>query len=458
MKFSVYILVLLFDMVMLSSVYSQTDQFNYGFTYITVNDYVKSSGSFVNGKWKPRILKKIPPKKYVVYLSAIYRKGNKAEIRKELDKFRKKYYQDLIKYTSKSPNHLGQYEQIEVHNIGDLSPILEFNRAKKERQRIRLEYKNKGYEIIELNQEKSNSSKVSNTKVFFTDVKIDDYLYVDGHVIVKSKFEFFGYPYIVSEYQNLIITNIKIKDKMGFSQERFDAKNDVLGLNRVDFLPYKPSNKPLIDANFWVWTPKVLNPNSYRKEHYKIFNYPVKGIATITDNFGNKQVDSYFKIFNHNQKSDDYFWTNSILKNPKRSAMNTYTLSVIEIKNIYGSLSHDLKTELQKFKNQNMKKKNFKNLTPSIRNAELSFNGGDYKSAIELLNKTVKKIGSSNARIESLYAKSYFAIKNYDKSKQHLFNYFDKANSSDKDYQNAKKLFKEVNDKIYDELRRKRGY
>ena len=80
MKFSVYILVLLLNMVMLSSVYSQTDQFNYGFTYITVNDYVKSSGSFVNGKWKPRILKKIPPKKYVVYLSAISRLRGKSEL------------------------------------------------------------------------------------------------------------------------------------------------------------------------------------------------------------------------------------------------------------------------------------------------------------------------------------------------------------------------------------------
>lgn len=451
MKFSVYILVLLLNMVMLSSVYSQSNQFNYGFTYITVNDYVKSSGSFVNGKWKPRILKKIPPKKYVVYLSPIYRKGNKTEIRKELDKFRKKYYKDLINYTSISPNHLGHYEQIKVYNIGDFSSILEFNRAKKERQRIVLEYKNKGYKIIELNQEKSNSSKVSNTKVFFTDLKIDENLYVSGYVVIKSKFVFFGYPHIVSEYQDLTVTNIRL------NSERFDD-SDVFGVNKVNFLPYKPPNKPLIDASLWVWTPRIINPNPQRQEDYRIFNYRLKRVATFTDNFPNKIVDSYFKQFNHNQKSDDYFWTNSILKNPKRSPMNTYTLSAIEIKNIYGSLSHDLKTEIQKFKNQNKKKKSFKNLTPSIRNAEISFNGGDYLSTIELLNKTVKKLGGTNSRIESLFAKSYFAIKNYDKSRQHLFNYFDKANSNDKDYQNAKKLFKDVNDKIYDELRRKRGY
>ena len=286
--------------------------------------------------------------KHIAYISPIYSgKCGGRELTEITSQFRKIHFKLVHKFISEQP-------KVTSYSLYATNGDVEFSSTSKyatefQRNHTIAKYKDLGYKVILVDDKTNTSSEITKTKTFFQNVKIDDQLYVDGYVIVKSKFEFFGYPYIVSEYQNLIITNVKIKDKMGFSQERFDAKNDVLGLNRVDFLPYKPSNKPLIDANFWVWTPKVLNPNSYRKEHYKIFNYPVKGIATITDNFGNKEVDSYFKNYNHKQKSDDYFWTNSILKNPKRSPM-TYTLSAIEINKISKTLAKELKDLIKKYK------------------------------------------------------------------------------------------------------------
>jgi len=332
---------LLIILLTYNSVFSQSNEKCYTFSFLRTDIFIY--GSFYKGKKKLNY-------NHIMYISPVYTRDRNhvGSIwdQPEEKKFRNKYSKDIETFISKQSQQ--KPYKLSYTDWGSGQCYLSKDDAVRDRKKLISRKKEEDYEIVYTNNDE-NSSKPIKEKTYFTDLKIDENFYVTGYVTIKSKFVFFGYPYIVSEYQDLIVTNILIRDKRGFSVERFDAKNDVLGVNKVDFLPYKPRNKPLIDANFWIWTPNILNPNSERKEHYKVFNYPVNRIATITDNFGNKEVDAYFKAFNHSKKNDDYFWSKSLLKNPKVSPMNTYTRAPIEIKNISGTLSQELKTVIKKY-------------------------------------------------------------------------------------------------------------
>lgn len=315
-----------------NSIFSQSNKKCYTYSHLYTDVFIY--GSFYKGKKKLNY-------NHIMYISPVYTRDRSGadQDQPEEKKFHNKYSKDIEAFINKQSQ---QYPyKLSYTHFGSGQCYNSKNDAVKSRKNLISRKKEESYEIVYSNNGE-NSSKPIKEKTYFTDLKIDENFYVTGYVTIKSKFEFFGYPYIVSEYENLTITNIR------YNSQRYDD-SDVMGVNKVDFLPYKPKNKPTVDADFWIWTPKILNPNYARKQDYKVFNYPLKRIARISDNFENKEVDTYFKIFNHEQKSDSYFWSNSLLKNPKVSPMNTYTRAPIEIKNISGTLSQELKKVIKKY-------------------------------------------------------------------------------------------------------------
>lgn len=317
----------------LNSGFAQSFEFWYGYT-ASYHSSGKNSKAY-------------PPKKYVIYISPIF-EGTQEEVRQKAYDYRNKYWPIVKKYGNTDPNYYNILDKTTGHSTERIYsiPNLEKDLLKKrrleineKRNRIIKRYEDDGYEVIVLDED-SASSKLTTTKTYFSNLKLDDDLYIDGHVTIKSKFVFFGYPYIVAEYQNLTITSIRYKSA-SYSNATIDKE--------LFSLPYTPKDKPLIDAEFWVWTPKIMNAKPTRKEYYEIFSFPVKRLAAITDNFDNKEVDNYFKTFKHNEKSDSYFWQSSLLQNPKQSSMGSYSLAPISITKITGTLAQDLKTKLKKY-------------------------------------------------------------------------------------------------------------
>lgn len=296
--------------------------YNYGqifsFTWIETNAYYKHS-----------------PRQFITYISPIYY-GSEIEINNKVKDFESKYYPIVSKYANQSNYKLTEY------TIGTFQNKFDTKQKAIERQNELIsDRKAEGYDVIIINDDKETSSNAITTETYFTNLEIDEDLYIDGSVVVKSKFVFFGYPHIVAEYQNLKISGIRYKG------DAFSLNSNKA--NKFISLPYKPNNNPHIDADFWVWTPKIINGKPTRKEHFKIFNYPVKRLVTITDNFDNDEVDDFFKGFKHQDKSDSFFWEKSLLQNPKQSSMATYDLAPIKITDIKGAFVHDLKNKLDEY-------------------------------------------------------------------------------------------------------------
>ena len=281
------------------------------------------------------------PKKKFAIVSPVYEESfDYAPPESHVRKFQNKYWPEVLKYADTS----GRSKYYKDINIGCTSyQKFDINRSKEQiiidRKNIIEALRNSGYEVIVIDDDSESTFKPITTETYFTNLKIDDDLYIDGTVVIKSKFVFFGYPHIVAEYQNLKITGIRYKG------DAFSLNSNKA--NKFISLPYQPKSKPHIDADFWVWTPKILNPKPLRKEHYKIFNYPIKRLVSITDNFDNDEVDAYFKGFQHQQKSDSYFWEKSILQHPKQDVMGE--LFPIKITKLNGAFVLDIKNKLEKY-------------------------------------------------------------------------------------------------------------
>ncbi|WP_421807124.1 hypothetical protein [Flagellimonas sp.] len=279
---------------------------------------------------------KIKPNKRIAYVSPVYF-GSETELNDKIESFINKY---LPLVYSKYANQKNDWAR-ESTSHSFVNRFDNKQRAKDRRNQIISDRKADGYEVIIINDDSESTAKPIRTETYFTNLKIDDDLYIDGTVVVKSKFVFFGYPHIVAEYQNLKITGIRYKG------DAFSLNSNKA--NKFISLPYQPNSNPHIDADFWVWTPKIINPKPTRKEHYKIFNYPIKRLVSITDNFDNDEVDAYFNGFKHQEKSDSFFWEKSLLQNPKQSPMATYDLAPIKITSLKGAFVLNIKNKLDKY-------------------------------------------------------------------------------------------------------------
>ncbi|GAB1308526.1 hypothetical protein KH5_12090 [Urechidicola sp. KH5] len=276
----------------------------------------------------------VKPDKYIAYFSPII-KGNDTQKERE-------YEQSFVKKLS--PLYISDtYPVIYDGSQGDFN-CMSLQEILKSREEDISFFKKKGYEVIVLDEEIESDkieSKVTTTKVFFSSLKISEKTFVDGFVTVKSKFVFFGYPYIVAKFEQFTVTRIN-HEGASYSQNSNVASKFLP-------LPYTPKSKPFIDADFWVWTPKIINANSTRKDEYQIFNFPVNKLGSVSDNYENDVIDTYFKNFSHPEKKDAFFWQGSLFQNPNQSTMGTYTLSPINITGISETLATDIKLKLDQY-------------------------------------------------------------------------------------------------------------
>ncbi|MCZ4318991.1 hypothetical protein O4H26_08320 [Aequorivita viscosa] len=269
------------------------------------------------------------PKKYIAYLSPIFETATKEEGRKKTDEFMHKFNEKIKAYCV-----IDRWGNEHYNSFYALSE----NRNEIEKRiEEHMSYLNgKNYTI---EKEKSSvASDVFKEYASFQNLDIDG-MKISGHLTLKGMFVFMGYPYIVAEYEDLTITSITYKNET-YSQG-FNAAKKYLSL------PYKTKEKPLIDVVCSVWTPKIKNPKHLKKEHYKIFEYPINKLASITDHYDNNEADSYFKSFNAEEERDSYYWTRSLFKHPKQDVLRE--LTAIEVISISLTTKQELEKKLKTY-------------------------------------------------------------------------------------------------------------
>lgn len=273
------------------------------------------------------------PSNYVIILSPVFR-GTKAEIRERSYEFIDQNESVIAQYDNKlnSCDHISDLDG-KSHYFENLEDAINY-------QDEVVEYWNNKYSVSYkvIKKQSLVGSKYITKKVFFSNLQIED-MYLDGEVTVKAKFVFMGYPYIVSEYDNLTISKISYKGEVYTSTTNINDRNLPI--------PYRVKAKPMIDADYYIWTPKVKNPKTLSKEDYKIFTYPIKRLVVISDHFDNQEADAYFKGFSHPSEKDSYFWQNSMLQHPRSDVGRE--LSPIKINSISTTLKSEIANKIEEY-------------------------------------------------------------------------------------------------------------